>query len=139
MRLIFILAILFIFSSCSTTIVLTSDLSDQQAYRLYKNSLKKKTELIVLPNADSSYVLLVQSAEPDSGDPCSFLIIDLNTRSLIYKSINRYRNVKWLDEQTIMMKKNIGNVKPNTDPGKANPNSFYDYFNVSTKEITTEK
>jgi hypothetical protein len=136
----FIFILLFLLSACKT-IQLSSGLTDQEAYRLYKETMRSDSVYNVKFNQDSSFAICILNDGSDTvSEPISFFVIDIHGRKKALVSLNEYHKAEWMDSDKIRLIKITGMPDMNRNLNK-NPKSNFKVaiFDVTSGQLQPEE
>ena len=132
----YLLATVIIISACSP-VLLTRDMTDAQAYKLYRHAQQQSNEYFLSYNPDSTYVICtVNDSSQLVMQPITFLVVNLQDREKTLVSINEYHKTQWLDNSDILLVRYSGIANFDRSLKSRSMDNRIEYiFNVQTKEL----
>ena len=123
--------------SCSP-VLLTSEISNNQSLKLYREALQDPERYFLDYNDDSTYVICtLNDSSQLISQPVSFIVVNLTDKEKVFVSIKEYHKAQWIDSRNIRLVKYSGMVKfDRSIESKRMNNTIKYHLNVLTKELS---
>jgi hypothetical protein len=125
--------------SCRS-IIIDQEISDKQAYKLYKNAGQVNVDYDIQYNTDSTFVICIDRVDSRLPDAkYSFVVLSLDSRSVNLKSIKEYSKIEWLDNENILLVNYLGIEKFDKEKQTYSGNKIRKIYNINSKQISNFK
>jgi hypothetical protein len=131
-----ILGLLILLLVCCKSPQLSTDISNREAYKLFKENLTDD-EYKVFTNTDSTYALCILNDQSEKvSEPVSFFIVNIKQKEKILVSINEYHKARWIDNENLIFTVYSGVVNQDKSLLNKPKKNYVEYiYNVSSKQI----